>query len=169
MNDKKGEVYDILIWLITIFVFAIVLFIFVFIIPNITTGLRSAGLNNTPEGISAINHLETNVTGTINYGFMMLFIGLIIGVFISSFLVRTHPIFLFMYIFFLAITILVSFYLGNAYDSMIANPIFSNMLSQANFITLVMEHIAEISVGVGVVSMIIVFAKFSTFGGSQQY
>lgn len=167
--NRKAEAWDILVFLITIFILAIGLFIFIFIIPNISSGLRSAGLNNTATGSSAIDSLDTIATGTINNGFMMLFVGLIMGVMLSAFLVRTHPIFLGLYIFFLFITILVGFSLGNAYDTMISNPIFASMLSDASYITLVMEHIAEISLGVGVLSIIIVFAKFSTFGGSQQY
>jgi hypothetical protein len=88
---------------------------------------------------------------------------------ITSFMVRTHPIFLFLYIFFLAITILLSFYLGNAYEQISANPAFATALSHGTFITLVMSHIAAITLLTGALSMIIVFSKFSTFGGTTQF
>lgn len=42
------------------------------------------------------------------------------------------------------------------------------MVSSATFITFVMEHIAEITLGVTITSIIIIFAKFSTFGGTTQ-
>ena len=32
-----------------------------------------------------------------------------------------------------------------------------------------MEHIAEITLATGALSMIIVFSKFSTYGGTQQF
>src|SRR5579872_5603065 len=117
MNElkKKGELTDILVFTITIFILAIGFLILIFVIPTISNGLRSAGLNNTSQGTDAINQMDLIGTSTINNGFMLLFVGLIISTMITSFLVRTHPIFLFLYIFFLAITILLSFYLGNVY------------------------------------------------------
>ena len=162
LKSKKGEISDLLIWMITTFILAVGLFILMFIIPSITNGLRSAGLNNTSTGSDAIASLEGIGTNVINNGYLMLFVGLIIGLMISSFLVRTHPIFLFLYIFFLGITILIGFYLGNAYEQLVTNPVFSSMVNTATFINVVMRNIAEITLGVGILSMIIVFAKFSS-------
>lgn len=167
--NRKGELSDMLIFVITIFILAIGLFILMYIVPSITTGLRTAGLNSTSEGTSAIASLDYFSTHTINNGFLMLFVGLIISVMITSFLVRTHPIFLFLYILFLGITILLAFYLGNAYNQLTTNPVFSSMVNTATFSNLVMNNIAEITLAVGALSMIIVFAKFSTYGGTQQF
>jgi hypothetical protein len=167
--NKKGEVSDMLMFVVTIFVLAVGLFVLMYIIPSITSGLNTAGLNNTAEGASAINSMDGTFTGMLNNGFMLLFVGLTISVMITSFLVRTHPIFLFLYIIFLIVTVILSFYLGNAYAQMSNNPIFAGMLSDATFFNLVMGHIAEITIAVGALSMIIVFSKFSTFGGSQQF
>jgi hypothetical protein len=88
---------------------------------------------------------------------------------ITAFMSRQAPIFLFLYIIFLAITIILSVYLGNAYDTMIQNPIFANSLAQSNLISLFLKYILEISLGVGALTMIIIFAKFSTYGGQQQF
>jgi hypothetical protein len=137
-------------------------------VPQITGGLRLAGLNQSSEGASAISSLESMGTNGINMGFMLLFGGLIISLIITSFMIRTHPIFMFLYIFFLAITILLGVYLGNAYNQMASMPAFANTINDASFITLVMSHIVEISLAIGALSMIIVFAKFSTFRGTQQ-
>ena len=167
--NKKGEISDMLMFVVTIFVLAVGLFVLMYIIPSITSGLNTAGLNNTAQGTAAINSMDVTFTGMINNGFMLLFVGLIISVMITSFMVRTHPIFLFLYIIFLIVTVILSFYLGNAYAQMSNNPIFASMLSDASFFNLVMGHIAEITIAVGALSMIIVFAKFSTFGGSQQF
>jgi hypothetical protein len=167
--NSKAELTDIMIWMLTMFILAIGLFILMFIVPSISGGLRTAGLNNSVEGSNAIASLDTISTSVINNGFLMLFVGLILSVMITSFMVRTHPIFLFLYILFLGITILLSFYLGNAYFQMTSNPVFANMVNTATYSNLVMSHIAEITIAVGALSMIIVFAKFSTFGGTQQF
>lgn len=167
--NKKAELSDMLIWIITIFILAVGLFILMYIVPSISGGLRNAGLNNSAEGTQAIASLDRIGTNVINNGFLMLFAGLIMSMLITSFLVRTHPIFLFLYIFFLGITVLLGFYLGNAYEQMIDNPVFSSMVNTATFPNYVMRHIAEIATAVGAMSMIVVFAKFSTYGGTQQF
>lgn len=167
-KNKKGELSDMLIWVITIFVLAVGLFIIIYIVPQISGGLRTAGLNNSAEGTSAIASMEGMAGGTINFGFMLLFIGLVMSLMVSSFLVRTHPIFMFMYIFFLGLTLFIGIYLGNAYNTLMTNPIFASAISNASFINLIMGHIVEITLAVGALSMVILFAKFSTFGGTEQ-
>lgn len=169
LKAKKGEVTDVLIWMITLFVLAVGFFILIFIIPSISNGLKNAGLNNSAEGTAAIASMERIGTHTINNGFMLLFVGLILSVFITSFLVRTHPIFMFLYIFFLGITLLLGMYLGNVYHDLETNPIFASTVNNGSFINLIMNYIVEITLAVGAVSMIIIFAKFSTFGGTQQF
>jgi hypothetical protein len=166
--NKRAELTDVLIFMVTMFILAVGLFILMWVIPQMGTGLRIAGMNNSAEGINAINSLDT-FPNMINNGFLIIFIGLILSILITSFLVRTHPIFMFLYIFFLGITILLSFYLGNAYHSFVTNPAFASTLTQATFLNLVMNNIAEITLAVGILSMIIVFAKFSTYGGTQQF
>lgn len=57
---KRGEITDMLVFLITVFVMGIGLFILLFVIPNISSGLRVAGLNNSVEGergVQAIDNL----------------------------------------------------------------------------------------------------------------
>lgn len=169
IKSKRGDLTDMFIFVITLFILAIGLFILMFIIPQITNGLRIGGLNNSVAGANAINSMDNLGTHTINNGFLMLFVGLVISMMITSFMVRTHPIFLFLYIIFLGITILLSFYLGNAYYDMINNPVFASMYSTATFSNWILGHIAEITVAVGAVSMIILFSKFSTYGGMQQF
>ena len=168
IKQKKGELTDMLIFVITLFILATGFFIIMFVIPSITDGLRTAGLNNSIEGTNAIQSLD-NFNDIINNGFMLLSVGLVISMMITSFLVRTHPIFLFLYIFFLIVGLLLAVYLGNAYNAIENNPIFSTALSQATFLHWWMNYIFEITLAVGALSMIIVFAKFSTFGGTQQF
>lgn len=168
IKGKKGDVPDILIFLITIFILGVGLFIFAFIIPEITSSMNQAGMNETNETRSAINQLESFGTVTIQRGFFLLFIGLSIATFISAFLVRAHPIFLFLYILFYGITIFLGTYLGNAYDQMRQLSIFSDTLASQTLINLVFENLLLIIVGIGAISMIIVFAKFSSRVGGDR-
>jgi hypothetical protein len=165
LKSKKGEITDMLIWIVTLFSLAIGLLMLIYIIPSISNGLRLAGLNASSEGAAVISSMESIGTHTINNGFLLLFTGLIISLMITSFLVRTHPIFIFLYIFVLTITLLLAAYLGNAWQDMSTNPIFATTLQSAGFINYIMSHIVEFALGAGALSMIIMFSKFSSFGG----
>jgi hypothetical protein len=164
IKSKKGEISDMLIWVVTLFALAIGLFMLIYIIPSVSNGLRTAGLNSSSEGAAAINSMESIGTHTINNGFLLLFTGLVISLMITSFLVRTHPIFIFLYIFILAITLLLAAYLGNAWYDLSQNPIFATTLQNAGFINYIMSHIVEFALAAGLLSMIIMFAKFSSGG-----
>lgn len=165
-KDKKGDIPDMLIFLILVFSFAAILFVLTFVVPNLTEGLRTGGLNNTVEGASAIDQLDEFGSKGIQRGFFFLFIGFIVSTLITSFLARTHPIFLFLYILVLGVTIFVGTYLGNAYQDLVNNPIFAEQLASQTLINLVMNNIITILVAVGALSIIIVFSKFTTFGRS---
>lgn len=164
IESKKGDVTDMLIFLIIAFIMAIGIFVLVFTTNEISDGLRSGGLNNTVEGGDAIDELQEFGNTTLQAGFFLLFVGLIISTLITSFFIRTHPLFMFLYIFVLGLTVFIGTYLSNAYETMINSPIFANELASQTLITLVMENMITILVAVGALSMIIVFSKFSSRG-----
>jgi hypothetical protein len=170
MINRKGEVYDMMIFLITVFILAVGLFLMIYIIPHISDGLNVGGLNNSQAGADAIADLNDIGTQTIDNGFGLVFIGLVASLMITSFLVKSSPIFLFMYIFFLMITLVVGIYLGNAYYDMQNLPIFSTIVANAPVMNTIMNHIVEITLAVGALSLVIVFSKFSGSGGpSSQF
>ena len=167
MKGKKGDITDIMVFLITIFILAIGLFILAYIVPQISDGLDTAGMNSSTEGANAIDRMSDIGTVTIQRGFFLLFMGLIASMMITSFFARTHPIFLFLYVLVLGLTVFLAVYLGNAYQQLVATPIFVETLSTQGLINIVMNNILTIILAVGALSMVIVFAKFST-GGIQK-
>ncbi len=167
LKDKKGDLPDMLIFLITIFIFAIGLLIMAFVIPEISDGLNTAGMNETSGGKLAIDELtELGVNG-MQKGFLFLFVGFIMGLMISSFLVRTHPIFIFLYIIFLGITLFLGTFIGNAFEQVATSSALADTAASQGLITIVMQNIVGITLAVGALSMIIIFAKFSGIGGSR--
>lgn len=165
LNSKKGDLPDMLIFIVTIFIFAIGLLILAFVIPSITDGLNDGGLNESSEGKQTIDELtELGVNG-LQKGFFFLFVGLIMSTMITSFLTRTHPIFLFMYIFFLAVTLFIGGFLGNAFEQFAKSPVLVDTLGTQGLISIVMQNIVIITLVTGALSMIVIFAKFA---GSKQ-
>jgi len=167
LRFKYGDLPDMLIFLITIFVFAIGLVIMAFVIPQISEGMETAGMNASVEGQSAIDELtELGVNG-MQKGFLFLFTGFVIGLMISSFLVRTHPIFLFLYMIFLGITVFLGTYVGNAFEQVVSSDALAATAASQGYITIIMQNIVTITLVVGALSMIIIFAKFSGFGNQN--
>jgi hypothetical protein len=165
--NRKGDITDMLIFIVIVFILAIGLFIFAFVVPQISDGLNDAGLNSTSEGASAITSLSDFGTITIQRGFFLVFAGLIISTMVTSFFARTHPIFLFLYILVLGVTVFLGIYLGSVYQQISSTPIFVDTVASQGLINIVMNNIITIVIAVGALSMIIVFSKFSTGGGQR--
>jgi hypothetical protein len=163
--NKKGDITDSLAFIITIVIFAIGFFVLAFIIPSITGGLKTAAVNNSVEGNNAVEQLERFGTEGIQRGFFFLFIGLCIAQLISAFYIDSHPIWLFLYIIFLGITIISGVYLANAYETMINLGAFGGF--DQGLITVVMQNIIKITIGISALSMIIVFSRFGFSGGGN--
>ena len=167
LEYKKGDLPDMLIFLVIIFIFAIGLLIFAFIIPQISLGLEGAGLNNS-DAQSSIDELTKLGEEGMQRGFLFLFTGFIMGLMISSFLVRTHPIFIFLYILFLGITVFLGTYIGNAFEQVATSDALAATTLDQGLISIVMQNIVVITLIVGALSMIIIFAKFSGFGTRRE-
>lgn len=169
--SKKSDLPDMLIFIILIFILAVGLFILAFVTPQIAQGLNTAGLNETSEGANAINDLANLGTVTIQRGFLFLFFGLSISTIITSFFTRTHPIFIFLYILFLGLTVFIGTFLGNAYEQVTSSPVLAETLASQGLITVVMQNIVLFTLIIGAISMMVVFAKFSSVfqggGGGQ--
>jgi len=164
LKYKKGDLPDMLIFLITIFIFAIGLLIMAFVIPAISDGLNTAGLNSTSEAIGAIDEIAELGNEGMQRGFLFLFTGFIMALMISSFLVRTHPIFLFLYVLFLGITVFLGTFMGNAFEQVATTDALAATTANQGLISIVMQNIVLITLVVGALSMIIIFAKFSGIG-----
>lgn len=164
MKNKKGDIFDMLSFVLVIFFIIVGFFIISFIIPYITGGLKTAGLNNSVEGISAISKLDDFGTNGIQKGVFWFFIGLCLATLISAFFSDTHPIWLGIYIFILIITVIVGAYLANAYETMINLSAF-NGWTQA-YMTIIMQHMVLFTIGVGALSLFIMFSKNFIFGGN---
>lgn len=165
LKSKKGDVTDMIIFVITVVILGIGLFIFSFVIPQISKGLGDVGLNNTSEGQNAINEMRDIGVNTMQRGFFLLFCGLILSLMITSVFSDVHPMFLILYFLILGISIILALYLGNMYQQIAETPIFAESLATQGLINSVMENIVGIVLAVGALTMIITFSKFSSILG----
>lgn len=156
---KRGDPTDILLFLIILFFLAISLVVVLYANGKVLGIIDNTVLNSTEAYESIHDSFATINEYTAQRGFTLFFAILIIGIVISSFLVRVHPVFIFIYIITLGVTILTSVYLANAYAMVVANGQLSTIAENYGMMTFVMQNLTKILLGVGALSMIIIFGK----------
>jgi hypothetical protein len=164
VNSKHGDFPDVIILLIFMFIFGIGLFVIAYASQYIFQGMNTAGMNNSVEGRTAINTMLDYGINGIQRGFVMIFVGLVLGTFITSFFSRVHPIFLFLNIIFLLIAAILSVFLSNAYETLSTSSAFSAFVASQPLINMVMGNALMIIIIVGIVDIIIVGVSYSMGG-----
>jgi hypothetical protein len=162
--NKRGDVTEIFTFLIILF-FLAVAFLVVGFANNEIKNVIDEELSSTTTGNRSSEQLDNINTNSIQTGFVVIFGFVIIGMMISSFMVRIHPIFIFMYIIFLATAIFLAVPIANAYQLISEADVLEATAANQSMIVWVMEHLVLITLGVGALSMIVVFAKLAKSDG----
>lgn len=176
--NKRGSMADLFIFMI--FAFAIVFICAIFIYIG---GIATDQVHTTMDGLDIAG--EQNVTEIINDTFghvneayqslywisVFLIVGMVISIFIGSYLVTTKPIFFIPYIFIVIIAIVVAVGMSNAYEQVIADPTMADTFAGfvgANYIMLQLPIWITV---IGFVGGIIMFVRMGSkereiYGGS---
>lgn len=164
---KKGDPTDIILFLVIIFFLAISMVVSLFVNSKIQNIIDNTTLNQSSAYSSITTSFDVINEYTVQRGFILMFGLLIVGMLVSSFMIKVHPIFMFIYIITLAFSIFISIYLANSYELIVSNGQLSILSDKYTMMTWVMQNIAKILLGVGALSMIIIFGKLFGGGGSQ--
>ena len=164
MFKKKADPTDIVLIAIVLFFLAISLVAALFANTIIQRVISTTALNQS-AAYSSINTSFDRVNNyTVQQGFVLMFGLLIIGNIASAFLIRVHPVFIFIYIITLAVSIFVGVYMANTYAMLVANPLFADFATKYTMITFIMQHSIKILLGVGALGMLIIFGKIAGGG-----
>jgi len=161
--NKRGDFTGVLYFIVSIAIFAIFLLIVGYIVPQITEPLANQiGIN---AEINASLGAATNVAEkTLPTLWLFLFGGLLLGLFATSFFIDTHPVFIPIFALLLIIAIVVAIPISNAYEELIDNADLATAAEQQGIIVFLMSNLPIVAFIVGLLSLIIAFAKR---GGSQ--
>jgi len=157
--NKKGDVTDYITFLIIIFFLAISFLVAALVNSEMRNVITNTDINNTDVASEAVSQIDNIIENTTDNGFTLIFAFLIIGMVVSSFLVRVHPIFIFLYIIFLAVSLFVAIPLANTYQLLVNNPALASVGEHQIKTTWFMQHIAKILLGVGALTIIVTFGK----------
>ena len=162
LKDKRGDASEGIVFLVTIFFLAISLVIVAFALSKVQDVIQDTPLNSTDASDSVISGIENLRTQSVQRGFMLLFGFLIIGIMISSFLVRVHPAWFFIYVIFAIIAVMLAALFANAYNKVISVEALQEIAAEQTMINWVMEHIVQVIIGVIGLSVLLLFAKIPT-------
>lgn len=167
MVIRKSDPTDMLVVVLFMFLLAVSFGIYFLFTSVMTSTLHNSPMNIT-ETQGAIQFISDS-GGVVDYGYIFIVGGMVLGVILSSFWVREHPAFIPLYILFIFVSIGIAALLSNAYVqtttylSALTTPPIDFAVSQP-LINIVMLHAVRITLVVGVLSMVICLSK--VFGGS---
>lgn len=170
LKNKQGGFTDL--FLFMIFAFILILFsaVFIYIGVTVTDELKAHAddfkLNNENTNVTVVIDQTIGQTNTAYQSLYWISIfligGMILGIFIGSYLVTTKPVFFIPYIFITIIAVIVAVGIANAYEQVIINPTLASTFANfvgANFIMLRLPMWISI---IGIAGGIIMFVRMGT-------
>lgn len=163
IRNKKGSIIDIAFIIIALFGLAIFIGVIVYVFPQITTQISASPLGNNSASAAALDTTES-LMDRMGSVFLIIFVGLTIGVFITAYQIDSSPAFIPLYIILLALLITVASVIQYSYNAFEDNSVLGT--TQNAMVSLLMSKLVLIAVGIGVMSMILIFAKPKPYGGA---
>lgn len=167
LNHKKGDVTEGLTFVVIIFFLAVSLLVSGFVITKIKLAVEDTALSNSTSAPDIIDGLDNLSTTGVQRAFVFLFAFLIVAMMMTAFLVRVHPAWLFLYVIFMAISVILAVLVSNTYSALINTEALRDYAATQTQITWVMTHSVKIVIGAVALSLIILFAKPPAGGVSQ--
>jgi hypothetical protein len=177
LKNKKGGFGDLFIFMILSVAIIFICAVFILIGGRVTTAVHEK-MDNLTFGDANTSQIIDNSLGKVNQAYQSLYwisifliVGMILSIFIGSYLVTTKPIFFIPYIFILIIAVVVAVGISNAYEMVITTPAMASTFAGfvgANFIMLNLPIWIAI---IGIVGGIIMFVRMGSreqdaYGGS---
>ena len=158
---------DVVVVSVILLVTALFLFIGNYLTNTIMdVALTHSELNSSPGAVNSYNSVKTQAN-KLDYVYFAYFIGLVIGIIITGWLIGGNPIFMFFYIIILIFGVLISPILSNTFESFIATPAISATLSNFPIMTFIMQHLPMLMTIIGMLGLLVMFAKPNIVGGNQ--
>ena len=153
------EIFFVIAFLFSTAIFLVILF---YSWSQISTPFEDA-INSVIPGETAYNVTQFNDKVSVgvtsfNVLFPFLIVGLVLFVIVSAFFANSHPMFLFISIVILGITILLGAIFGNIFQQLTVTTALSESASDFNIINIFMKNFPLIMVVIGVITIFVLIA-----------
>jgi hypothetical protein len=166
--NKQGGFTDLFIFMIVAFVIVLFSIIFIYISGQVNDELEEQlpKMNLVGDGNNNASVVLENTLGKFNASItslqwisVFLIFGMIIAIFIGSYLVTTKPIFFIPYIFIVIIAVIVAVPISNAYETLYDNATLNSTFTGFIGANWIMSQLPVIIAIVGITGGIIMFVR----------
>ena len=176
-KNKRASFIDLFVFMIFAFVLVVVIGMLLYVFGVAEDGLHET-MDDMTFGDANTTQIINESVGATNISFQALYwlsvliiFGMILGIFIGSYMVTTKPVFFIPYLFIWIIAIIVSVPLSNAYETLSADPNLAS--TYANFVgsNFILNNLPMIIAIVGIVGAVIMFTRMGRkeeYGGFYQ-
>lgn len=158
LKNKRGSIQDVFFFVVFVVGLAMFLVLVHYIANDVSEKLLETTLNESENARIALGS-TSEVTEKFDYLWLFVFVALLIGVLISSFMIHSHPIFLPIYILLLGIVVLIGVIMNNVYLEFTSFSLLAATAATHTFSNGIIENYVPVIIGVGILSMIIIFAR----------
>jgi len=174
MKSKKAGFTDLFIFMIFAFIIILISGIFIYIGGEAEDQLHES-MDGMTFGDANTSETITNTMGVVSVTYdalrwisIFLIFGMIIAIFIGSYMVTTKPIFFIPYIFILFIAIILAVPISNSYETLRADATIGSTFTSFTGSNFIMNYLPIIVAIVGITGGIIMFVRMGRkeeFGG----
>jgi len=156
--NKRGSIQDVFFFIVFVVGLAMFMILVNFITTEVSQELLNTTLNESNNSRIALGHYE-DLTAQFDPIWLFLFVALLIGVLISSFMIRAHHIFIPVYIILLGVAVVVGVIMNNIYLEFTENSVLAATAATHTFSNVIINNYIPVIISVGILSMIIIFAR----------
>lgn len=156
--NKRGVIQDTIYFTIMLFVIAITLLVIYVAYDNISDALQ--GNSQIPQDDKdRFTEGADEFPSTWDYVFLTIFIGVVLGVLIISYVLATQPVFFFIFMFVVIVLGALAGYIANAFDEIILDPVLGASALSFPILSFIMSNYLLFIVVVVMLMLIVFYAK----------
>jgi hypothetical protein len=175
-RNKRGGFTDLFLFMIFAFVIVLISVVWIYM-GSVTTNQLHLSMDGMDLGDTMGNNASVVIDNTVGTGgfegsiqalrwiSIFLIVGMILSIFIGSYLVTTKPIFFIPYLFIVIIAIIVSVPMSNSYEILMLEPTLASTFTGFTGANWIMLHLPIWITIVGITGGIIMFSRL----GKKEY
>lgn len=168
MINRKGQMFtDIFLFMIMAMIILMISGMYIYMGSTVETALKESMpqeqfSTNVTQVIENTIGMVNTAYATLKWTTIIMIVGMVISIFIGSYLVTTRPIFFVPYIFVVIIGIIVSVGISNAYQELIAEPTLGASFAELIGGNYLMIYLPIWVTAIGFIGGIIMFARMKS-------
>ena len=157
--NRKASVQDIIFAIVIFFALAIGFLIIHKVVGEVSTQLiNTTVINESSDAVSAIQGGVT-ISNRLDYILMMVFIGFILAIIVTGWLIGGHPLFMVLYFIILVIGVAISAILSYVWEQVVSQPAFTTTVLSFPIANAILENLPVYATIISFIGIIVMFAK----------